>query len=849
MVKPPLFHHSNIPNMSKIYFKKYTIIYTNSIDIITTNFFNMKVLKFGGSSVGSPESIFKVKKIVEAHQLPLVIVVSAFQGITDQLETISKLAATKNTTYKTILSVISQRHITAVDELITTSKKSTVQTTVREILKELGDILEGVFLLNDLTPKIHDRILSFGEILSSYIISNVFENAAYFDSRSIIVTNSNFGNARVKSEKTNENIERELGKLHKNCVVAGFIASDEKGNTTTLGRGGSDFSAAIYAAALNASELEIWTDVDGFMTADPRKVKKAFAIESLSYSEAMELSHFGAKVVYTPTIQPAFLKKIPITVKNTFNPEAAGTLIIEKSVANAGGSPIKGVSSIDDIDLITLQGPGMVGVKGISSRLFGALAEAGVNIILITQASSEYSITFALSPDDTEKAMRSIEKAFEAEINLHEEINILVEKDLSVIAIVGEQMKNTPGISATLFSSLGRNGISAIATAQGSSELNISVVIQKNSLKKALNVIHEGFFLSHSKELHVFVVGAGTVGGSLLNQIKKQQNHLLEDHNVKVNVVGICRSKKMVIDPDGIDLADYKNKIEKGQPANLEEFVSSIRDLNLRNSVFVDCTAEEKVAGFYKTVLNSYASVVTANKVACSSEYELYKELKRTALRNNVKFMYETNVGAGLPIINTINDLSRSGDKILKLEAVLSGTLNFILNTVSEKVPLSQAIRLSKEKGYSEPDPRIDLSGIDVVRKLVILAREAGYPLEQSDVKVESFLPASCFEGSLDDFWKKVPEYDAPFEELRKETDSKAMRLRFIASLDRGNAKIGLQSVDILHPAYPLEGSNNILLLTTERYNDAPMVIRGYGAGADVTAAGVFADIIRVANV
>ncbi|MBN2486403.1 MAG: bifunctional aspartate kinase/homoserine dehydrogenase I [Bacteroidales bacterium] len=809
----------------------------------------MKVLKFGGSSVGSPERIKKVKQITGANKTPLVIVVSAFQGITDQLEIVSALAATKNIAYKTILDEITERHNTAIEQLITDSEKTTVLSITRNMLAELRDILEGVFLLNDLTPKIHDRILGFGEILSATIISRFLGGDCFIDSRELIKTNSGFGKARVDYQATNENIARKLSALRGICVVPGFIASDEHGNTTTLGRGGSDFSAAIMAAALNASVLEIWTDVDGFMTADPKKVKKAFAIESLSYAEAMELSHFGAKVIYTPTIQPALIKKIPIFIKNTFNPEAQGTKIIEKSEAHIGGSPIKGVSSIDDIDLITLQGPGMVGVKGISSRLFGALAKAGVNIILITQASSEHSITFAISPTDTQQALCSIEKAFEAEINLHEEINIVVEKDLSVIAIVGEQMKNTPGISATLFSSLGRNGISAIATAQGSSELNISVVIRKSSLKKALNVIHEGFFLSHYKELHVYIVGAGTVGSSLLSQVKKQQQHLLDEHNVKVNIVGISRSKKMVIDPDGIGLDDYKNSIENGKQANLDEFIASIHSLNLRNSVFVDCTADEKVASYYKTVLNAYASVVTANKFACSSEYELYKDLKKTALKNNVKFMYETNVGAGLPIINTINDLSRSGDKILKLEAVLSGTLNFILNTVNEDIPLSLAIKMAKDKGFSEPDPRIDLSGIDVLRKLVILAREAGYPIEQTNVETEPFLPAAFFEGPLDNFWKKIPEYDKEFESRRKEIAAKGLRWRFIASLDHGKAKTGLQAVDIMHPAYPLEGSNNIILITTERYNDAPMVIRGYGAGADVTAAGVFADIIRVANV
>jgi aspartokinase/homoserine dehydrogenase 1 len=536
-------------------------------------------------------------------------------------------------------------------------------------------------------------------------------------------------------------------------------------------------------------------------------------------------------------------------VKNTFNPGNRGTIIKEQSDPHAGGSPIKGVSSIDDIDLITIQGPGMVGVRGTSSRLFSALATAGVNIVLITQASSEYSITFAILPEETERAMQSIEKEFDIEINIREEINILVEKELSVIAIVGEQMKNTPGISATLFYALGRNGISAIATAQGSSELNISVVIRKINLRKALNVIHEGFFLSRYKDLHLFIAGVGTVGSSLLNQIKKQHQYLLDEHKLNIKVVGICRTKKMVIDPDGIDLSDYRSIIEKGQPAKLDKFVESLRELNLRNSIFVDCTADNEVASTYKVILEAYSSVVTANKVACSSEYSLYVDLKQTARQHNVRFMYETNVGAGLPIINTINDLSRSGDKILKLEAVLSGTLNFLLNTISSTIPLSKAIALAKELGYSEPDPRIDLSGIDVLRKLVILAREAGYPLEQKDISIEPFLPEECFKGSVSDFWSIIPQYDAAFETKRKALESKGLRWRYMASLDCGTGKIGLQQVDILHPAYPLEGTNNILLLTTERYKDAPMVIRGYGAGADVTAAGVFADIIRVANI
>lgn len=809
----------------------------------------MKVLKFGGSSVGSPERIKQVKQIVASYQQPVAVIVSAFQGITDKLEKVATMASTKNNEYTTILEEITSTYTNAVSELIPTSEMTTVLSTTEKMLSELNDILEGVYLLNDLTPKIHDKILSFGELLSAFIISNYIENARFVDSRELIKTDSNFNNAKVDYSSTNKKIKAAFEDSTGISVIPGFIASNSEGFTTTLGRGGSDYSAAIYAAALGAEELDIWTDVDGFMTADPRKVKKAFAIETLSYAEAMELSHFGAKVVYTPTIQPALQKKIPIAIKNSFNPEASGTRIIEESVVTPGSSPIKGVSSIDDIDLITLQGGGMVGVRGISSRLFSTLANGGVNIILITQASSEYSITFAVTPGETDTAIRCIEKEFEVEIHIRNEINILVEKDLSVIAIVGEQMKNTPGISATLFQSLGQNGISAIATAQGSSELNISVVIRKDSLRKALNVIHEGFFLSQYKDIHLYVVGVGTVGGSLFKQIKQQKQHLMEEHNINVNVVGICRSKAMVIDADGINLDNYLETVNNGEPADLNKFVESISELNLRNSVFVDCTADDDVSNIYQKVLDSFASVVTANKVACSSDYTLYKNLKKTALKNNVKFMYETNVGAGLPIITTINDLSKSGDKVLKLEAVLSGTLNFLFNALSKDVTLSQAIRQAKELGYSEPDPRIDLSGIDVVRKLIILAREAGYPLEQKDIQIESFLPRECFEGSLDDFWTKVAEFDAEFETKRQELEEKGLKWRFIASLDCGVGKVGLQAVDVLHPAYPLEGSNNILLLTTERYNEAPMVIRGYGAGADVTAAGVFADIIRVAHV
>jgi aspartokinase/homoserine dehydrogenase 1 len=543
------------------------------------------------------------------------------------------------------------------------------------------------------------------------------------------------------------------------------------------------------------------------------------------------------------------MKNIEIYIKNTFNRSAVGT-VISKEAKAVGDSLIKGVSSIDEIDLLTLQGSGMVGVKGISSRLFGALASAGVSAILITQASSEYSITFAIVPSDTERALQSLNDEFETEIKFRNELNVQVEHDLSIVAIVGERMKNTPGISATLFAALGRNGIGAIATAQGSSELNISVVIKRDILKKALNVIHEAFFLSFYKELHLFIVGTGTVGGSLLQQIRQQQVKLKESHRLSVNVVGIARSKRMLLNPDGIDLTDFKGQLEKyGEPSDLRQLVERIKEYNLRNSVFVDCTADENVSELYKDVLSAYVSVVTANKIACSSAYSVYKDLKATAQSHSVKFIFETNVGAGLPIINTVNDLIKSGDKIIRMEAVLSGTLNFIFNVLSESVTLSEAIQQAKEKGFSEPDPRIDLSGVDVVRKLLILARETGVPLEKEDVKVEPFLPDDCFSGSLEDFWQRVKQEDAVFEDRRKKLTQENKKLRFVAELDKGNAQVALKEVDANHPAYQLEGSNNIILLTTERYHEEPMIIKGYGAGAEVTAAGVFADIIRVVNV
>jgi aspartokinase/homoserine dehydrogenase 1 len=808
----------------------------------------MKVLKFGGSSVGTPECILKVKSIVESQLEPSIIVVSAFQGITDQLIKVSKLAEEKDETYKDLLSEIEHRHYQAVKELFRVNQQSNILAGIKVLINELEEMLYGVFLLQDLTPKTHDAIVSFGERLSSFIISLKINDAYLVEIRDLIKTDSQFGRAQVLFNQTYPLVSDHFKSLQNYAVVPGFIGSNEKGETTTLGRGGSDYTAAIIAAGVDASVLEIWTDVDGFMTADPRKVEKAYAIESLSYAEAMELSHFGAKVLYTPTIQPVLEKRIRIHIKNTFSPEKKGTLIgMQEIVPNQ--SLIKGISSIDQVDLVTIQGSGMVGVTGTSMRLFTALARRNVNIILITQASSEYSISFAIHPDATEAAEQAIREEFHQEIELIHSIRILVERDLSVIAIVGERMRHTPGISAKLFQAMGRNGINVIAIAQGSSELNISVVISKHSLRKAMNVIHEGFFLSHYRELHLFLVGAGTVGSRLLNQIRSQQDKLLSDHRLKVNLIGLSNSKKMIIDHNGIDIENYKDLLSEGQPADLQAFSDRIAELNMRNSVFIDCTASEEVAECYKHQFNNYVSVVTANKIACSSAYRNYKDLKNTAQAKGVKFIFETNVGAGLPIINTMNDLIKSGDKILELEAVLSGTLNYIFNTLDRDNRLSDVIHQAQELGFSEPDPRIDLSGIDVIRKLIILSRESGYKISEKQVKISPILPAECFKGDLAEFWQKVSNYDDEFEQRRSALEKNNQKWRFVARLREGQASVGLTEVGMDHPLYHLEGSNNIIMITTERYKEHPMIIKGYGAGAEVTAAGMFADIIRIANI
>jgi aspartokinase/homoserine dehydrogenase 1 len=809
----------------------------------------MKVLKFGGTSVGSPDRIRGVKKIIESQESPCIIVVSAFQGVTDDLKQMSDLASNRDDSYEILLEKLILKHIEFTRQLIAKTKQNSVLEDIKNITDELRETLSGIYLLRELSQHSLDQTLATGEILSSLILSNIIDNCHLIDSRKLIRTDSNFGFANVDFVKTDALIVKSLAGMKKHTIVPGYISSNERGEITTLGRGGSDYTASIFAAALDADVLEIWTDVDGFMTADPKKVERAYAIESLTYSEAIELSHFGAKVIYTPTLRPVYKKNIPIVVLNTFNPESKGTIISNKSNGNQI-SPIKGISSIDHIDLITLLGTGMVGVTGTSMRLFGALARKNINIVLITQASSEYSITFAVTPSDSSIAACAIEEEFRVEINHNKELKILIEKNLSIIAIVGERMKNTPGISATLFRSLGRNGINVIATAQGSSELNISVVIKNESLKKALNVIHDGFFLSRFKEMYLFIAGTGLVGTSLMKQLQKQYSKLISEHNLKINLIGVTNSRKMFIDKKGIPLECYKEVLKtSGEKSDFSIFIQQMTKLNLRNSVFIDCTADEGVASRYADILAKYVSIVTANKIACSSGQSYYQQLKGIANERGVKFMYETTVGAGLPVIKTINDLVLTGDKILKVEAVLSGTMNFIFNELGPEMPLSQAIKKAREKGYSEPDPRVDLSGTDVVRKILILSREAGYSIEKEDVIVKKFIPEECFNGDLNDFFEKVKDYDAEFEQKRMELTRQNRKWRFFATMELGKAKVELITIGSEHPSFNLEGSNNIILLTTDRYKELPMVIKGYGAGAEVTAAGVFADLMRVVNV
>lgn len=810
----------------------------------------MKVMKFGGTSVGSVDSILKVKQIVEAAEEPVIVVVSALGGITDKLINTSQMAANGDAEYEKEYREIVNRHIEMVYTVIPAGEGRTVLLDkVNELLSELKDIFQGIYLIKDLSSKTSATIVSYGERLSSIIAATLIKGAVWYDSRNFIKTEKKHAKHILDSELTTSLVKETFDEIPQVALVPGFISSDKNsGEVTNLGRGGSDYTASIIAASLNAASLEIWTDVDGFMTADPRVISTAYTINELSYVEAMELCNFGAKVVYPPTIYPVCHKNIPILIKNTFNPEAPGTII--KQEVDSGSKAIKGISSINDTTLITVTGLGMVGVIGVNFRIFKALAQNGISVFMVSQASSENSTSIGVRNQDAALACEVLNEEFAKEIEMGEISPVVAEMNLATIAIVGENMKHTPGIAGKLFGTLGRNGISVIACAQGASETNISFVVEAKSLRKSLNVIHDSFFLSEYQVLNLFICGTGTVGGSLIEQIRCQQQKLMQERGLKLKVVGIADGHRALFTRAGIDLASYREEMEeKGIPSSAAVLHDEIIGMNIFNSVFVDCTASAEVASLYKEFLMHNISVVAANKIAASSDYSIYSELKQIARRRGVKFLFETNVGAGLPIINTINDLINSGDKILKIEAVLSGTLNYIFNKISADVPFSQTIKMAQEERYSEPDPRIDLSGKDVIRKLVILAREAGYKLEQTDVEKHLFVPSDFFEGPLEEFWKKVPSLDADFEARRRKLESENKRWRFVAKLENGKGSVSLQEVDSKHPFYGLEGSNNIILLTTERYKEYPMMIQGYGAGASVTAAGVFADIMSIANI
>ena len=810
----------------------------------------MKVMKFGGTSVGSVDSILKVKQIVEAAEEPVIVVVSALGGITDKLINTSQMAANGDAEYEKEYREIVNRHIEMVYTVIPAGEGRTVLLDkVNELLSELKDIFQGIYLIKDLSSKTSATIVSYGERLSSIIAATLIKGAVWYDSRNFIKTEKKHAKHILDSELTTSLVKETFDEIPQVALVPGFISTDKNsGEVTNLGRGGSDYTASIIAASLNAASLEIWTDVDGFMTADPRVISTAYTINELSYVEAMELCNFGAKVVYPPTIYPVCHKNIPILIKNTFNPEAPGTII--KQEVDSGSKAIKGISSINDTTLITVTGLGMVGVIGVNFRIFKALAQNGISVFMVSQASSENSTSIGVRNQDAALACEVLNEEFAKEIEMGEISPVVAEMNLATIAIVGENMKHTPGIAGKLFGTLGRNGISVIACAQGASETNISFVVEAKSLRKSLNVIHDSFFLSEYQVLNLFICGTGTVGGSLIEQIRCQQQKLMQERGLKLKVVGIADGHRALFTRAGIDLASYREEMEeKGIPSSAAVLHDEIIGMNIFNSVFVDCTASAEVASLYKEFLMHNISVVAANKIAASSDYSIYSELKQIARRRGVKFLFETNVGAGLPIINTINDLINSGDKILKIEAVLSGTLNYIFNKISANVPFSQTIKMAQEERYSEPDPRIDLSGKDVIRKLVILAREAGYKLEQTDVEKHLFVPSDFFEGPLEEFWKKVPSLDADFEARRRKLESENKRWRFVAKLENGKGSVSLQEVDSKHPFYGLEDSNNIILLTTERYKEYPMMIQGYGAGASVTAAGVFADIMSIANI
>ena len=815
----------------------------------------MKVLKFGGTSVGSPERIKGLIEILKSYYKrgeKFTVVFSAFGGVTDGLIEMSRLAAKGDERYKEKFLAFSKRHIEAVNELLADPMKGQVLDEMAENHNVLENLLHGIYLVMEASPRTMDYVLSFGERNSAFVISHAMEQSgipsSFLDARKIIKTDKTFGSAKVDFELTGKKIEEYYAQHPEVQAVTGFVSSSKGGLTTTLGRGGSDYTAAIIAAGLNAEAIEIWTDVNGVLTADPRKVKKAFTIPSMTYAEAMEMSHFGAKVIYPPTLQPALKKNIPLYIKNTFDPDFQGTFISDKTDPN--GHAVKGISSINKVALLTLQGSGLFGVPGIAGRLFGTLSNSSISVILITQGSSEHSITFAVAPKDARKAQRSVEKEFEFEMGKGLVEPIKAETDLSVVAIIGENMRLRPGIAGRMFQALGRNGINVVAIAQGSSELNISVVVKQDDEAKAMNALHEAFFLSDTKELHLFMIGVGLIGSTLIEQIKSQAKFLKEKRSLEIKIVGLSNTKKMVFEENGVDLDNWRDALnESKEQADISSFVAKMKNINLSNTIFVDNTANVKVAQFYESILESSISVSTPNKIATSSSYLQYLRLKNIAAKRGVQFVYETNVGAGLPVISTLNDLLLSGDQIIKIEGILSGSMSFIFNNLCKEKPFSEIVKTAKEKGYTEPDPREDISGADIRRKILILARETGLDLEAADVEIENILSQAAQEAkTVETFFGELEKSDDHYERLRAKAAEDNKVLRMIATLENGKAKIGLEAVGIDHPFYSLSGSDNMIVFTTERYKERPLVVRGPGAGAEVTAAGVFAEIIQIGN-